>query len=153
MSAEEISELTDLINRANAGKTRIFPGERLGPNSLLAEYSGCRTLILRQNEQPVGTVTTRKEEEGLMVLLLAVDPSATGQALGSILINHAESLAQEMGLSELRLDAVDHGRLVPYYLGEGFREDSRMLLPEGHWGALVPFHLVRMCREIPKADS
>lgn len=65
----------------------------------------------------------------LLIVNLAVDPEAQGQGLGTWLLTHAEAVARELGVGELRLYTNRlMGANIALYLKRGYtvsREDVR----------------------------
>jgi N-acetylglutamate synthase-like GNAT family acetyltransferase len=74
----------------------------------------------------------------LIVENLAVAEAAQGKGLGARLLAHAEQVARDAGLSEVRLytNAAFAGN-VAYYTRRGYRETARTPLPDG--GTTVHF--------------
>lgn len=70
-------------------------------------------------------------EPELYVRLLVTDRAATGSGIGTELLEHARSLARELGARLLRVDcfAGGDGALVRYYEKEGFTRAEEFTVP------------------------
>ncbi|TWD82448.1 N-acetylglutamate synthase-like GNAT family acetyltransferase [Kribbella amoyensis] len=70
-------------------------------------------------------------EPELYVRLLVTDRAAKGTGIGTALLDHARSLAKELGVGMLRVDcfAGGDGALVRYYEGQGFTRAEAFEVP------------------------
>jgi GNAT superfamily N-acetyltransferase len=77
-------------------------------------------------------------EPELYVKLLITDRQWAGHQIGKRLLEHARDIANEAGVSLLRVDcyAGGDGKLVKYYESQGFRRSERLDL-EGGWPCQV----------------
>ncbi|KAJ5301833.1 hypothetical protein N7508_006696 [Penicillium antarcticum] len=77
-------------------------------------------------------------EPELYVRLLVTDRRWAGNGIGTRLLEHARDLANEAGISLLRVDcyAGDDGKLIQYYESQGFGRSERLNL-EGGWPCQV----------------
>jgi GNAT superfamily N-acetyltransferase len=74
----------------------------------------------------------------LWIQNIAVGESRQGSGLGRLLLEHAEEIARQSGLREIRLNTnAAFAANLAIYLHMGFREASRELLPDG--GTMVCF--------------
>ncbi len=153
LSKAEVEAVTSLVNRANAGRREPFVGDRLGADSLVEQYGSGEMVGLFLAGRLIGTMTVCEERAALWVYLLAVDPLHRGERFVHVLLGQASEIALSRGLGWLRLDAVDEGGLVGYYLSLGFEEVERVTKPIGHWGATRPFELVTMERAVTMLSS
>ncbi len=149
MSEAQLHSVTDLVIQANRAKPRIFAGDRLNDGDILEDFPDEVIILALAGCDPVACIIVSTLEQSLWLSLLAVAPPFQGKGIGEKTIWQAETVAAERGLAELALDAVEGGNLVPYYLGLGFREESRRTMPIGHWGSSVSFELVKMTRPVP----
>jgi GNAT superfamily N-acetyltransferase len=141
--------MTELINLANRGHRGVFPGDRMGPDSLRTQYADMLAMRGKAGERLVACGALRADEEALWIYILAVHPERRGEGLGAALIEEAERLAVERSKGWLKLQAVDAGSLIHYYLRLGFEEFYREVKPPGHWGARSSFDLVDLRRTVP----
>ena len=79
-----------------------------------------------------GLIETAAVDRHLLVENVALDPAFQGRGLGRRLMAHAEALATELGLGELRLytNAL-MGSNIRLYAALGFRVDGREEKPDG----------------------
>ncbi|MFZ4506349.1 MAG: GNAT family N-acetyltransferase [Fimbriimonas sp.] len=152
LSEDGVDEVSRFVNRANSPDHtpygEVFSGERLEPGGLLEEFSASHLICLRREAELVGTVVLTPGEGELWVNLLSVAPEERGQGLGEQLLSEAEAFAREHGASYLTLEAVHVGKLITYYLGIGFTELERNLIPAGVWDSHRPFELVKLQRPV-----
>jgi GNAT superfamily N-acetyltransferase len=153
LSATEVSEMTALINRANADRRDLFSGDRLRPTSLQELYGEGDLIAIIADGAPLGSVTVQVKGDSLWIYLLAVDRPYQRMGLGSVLLKLAEEAAIERRLTFLSLEAVDEGSLIRYYEGLGFTEVDRTTKPLGHWGSVRPFELVTLKKSIRPAET
>ena len=145
-SPEVLAQATKIVNLANAAYNRLFPGDRLRPNSIAEEYVQGFLILAHLDANPVGTVTIFIQEDKIKINLLAVSREAKGQQVGANILDFVDKIGREKGLQKLWLEAVDRSNLVQYYLSIGFTEAFRTLMPIGSWGAPETFDLVTMSR-------
>ncbi|KAJ5175775.1 uncharacterized protein N7482_001652 [Penicillium canariense] len=102
------------------------------------------------NEEPPGVIigalaigdrmpyVTPVSEPELYVRLLVTDRQWAGNKIGKRLLEHARDLANEAGVSLLRVDcyAGGDGKLIQYYESQGFKLSERLNV-EGHWPCQV----------------
>lgn len=143
-----LADVTSLVNRANAGRRGVFPGERLRPDTLAGHYGGREMLLLWDGSNPIGVLLVDGREDGFWVFLLAIAPEKQGTGLGESMLEETGRLARERGFTSLILEAVDTGRLLNFYARLGFEEVGRQRCEVGHWGATAPFDLVKMTRPL-----
>lgn len=100
------------------------------PAPMTADYDGVvrsgRSLLAKTGSELVGLVVTAVEEDALLIENLAVLPRSQGSGVGSLLLQKAEDLAREAGLSEVRLytnEAMTEN--ITFYRGRGFVETGR----------------------------
>lgn len=148
MSGAELAEMRDLVILANADRRDLFPGPRLGPHTLEEQYGDDLAMRIRENGELVACGTVNPKEDALWVYILAVHPAKRGCGLGARLVDAAEAKASAAGKPRLRLQAVETGRLIAYYLRLGFEEEARERMPIGHWGAREPFDLVTLGKSV-----
>ncbi len=123
---------------------RVFPGDRLGPAGLLDECRDNTIAIVRAGDELVATFNYAIVRPILKFYLLAVTPKLQGEGLGRQLLDIANDVAQRERCDAIELQAVEGGRLVPYYISLGFREVTRTTMPVGYWDANEPFELITM---------
>ncbi len=152
LSLSDTIELTAVINRASSKEHapfwEIFPKQRLDGVSLTEEYPGFTMVMLQDGDQIVGTQALGVKEEYVVVNLLSVAPEYRGHGLGSQLLDIATKFAKDRDRKGLTLEAIDVGRLIPFYQSLGFVEVSRITQPIGRWESVKEFELVTLIREV-----
>lgn len=92
--------------------------------------------LLEENGRLAALIEMRAEHDHLLIVNIAVDPDRHGQGLGSRLLRHAETVAREIGVSEMRL--YTNEKMEPniaLYKARGYRETGRE--PAGPLGSVV----------------
>jgi N-acetylglutamate synthase-like GNAT family acetyltransferase len=143
-----LDEIKELINDANRKRPRIFPGDRMWPDGLRDEHNDHHVILCYFQGRMAGCVLMKEKEGSLWIYLLAVTASLQGMGLGASLLSRAEQRARDQHLESLRLEAVDQGHLVDYYLALGFDVEGRRTMPEGHWKSTEPFVLTTMVKRL-----
>jgi ribosomal protein S18 acetylase RimI-like enzyme len=143
-----LSEVTALINVANTVFSRLFPGERLEPNTIADKHREYNLVTVYEDGLLIATMSTIAVDGGLKVELLAVAPEAQGRQVAKLVLDQAGSIAESLGLPKVWLEAVEIGNLVPYYKKLGFTEDLRRRMPLGYWDSFEEFDLVTLSRPI-----
>jgi predicted N-acetyltransferase YhbS len=73
--------------------------------------------------------------------------------LGSTLVEHAEGEARGAGRRAVAIDVVKEAGLVPFYEKRGYRvageHDGQSWNGDADWGAVIPWHMVDMRKELP----
>ncbi len=111
------------------------------PAPMTADYAAAvrahRVDLAFEENDLVGLIETRAEPDHLLVINVAVAPSRQGQGLGRRLLAHAESLARDSGLAELRLYTnAAFLRNIRIYLAFGYDLERRDTTA---WGVRVQF--------------
>jgi len=141
-----LDQATDVINRANAARVRIFSGLRLEENMLALEYPNSLLVIGSEAGVAIATMACETSGVALKVELVAVVPEAKGRLIAAKILERADQIAAQRELTSLLIEVVDIGGLIAYYEKLGFVEDSRVTKPQGYWDSSMPFDLVTMSR-------
>lgn len=103
-TAADATAIRDLTRLAYAKWVPLIGRE---PLPMTADYDRAiaehRIDLAERDGELIGLVETIPAEEHLLIENLAVDPDAQGQGLGERLLRHAEAVAREQGVPEIRL--------------------------------------------------
>jgi GNAT superfamily N-acetyltransferase len=110
------------------------------PRPMTADYERAVAEHIIHLLEDRGTTTAliemKPEPDHLLIVNVAVRPDLHGQGIGSRLLGHAEAIARDLGLSELRL--YTNAKMEPnirLYAARGYRETHRE--PAGSLGIVV----------------
>ena len=77
------------------------------PRPMTADYESAVVAhiidILEDGSTPAALIEMKPESDHLLIVNIAVHPDRHGQGIGSRLLRHAESVARDLDLSEMRL--------------------------------------------------
>lgn len=118
----EADLIRDLVRAAYARWVPVIGRE---PRPMIADYATAlqqhRIDLLLRDGKIVGLIEYRSEPDHLWIENIAIRPEHQGRGLGRDLLAHAEAVAEEMGLTHLRLltnGAFDAN--IRLYLRQGF---------------------------------
>jgi GNAT superfamily N-acetyltransferase len=138
-----------LVNDANEKHLWFFSEEYLYTYGEAAqEMADSDLLLLELDGEVVGTVVLHYEGEVLRLKMLAVARAYQGQGLGTRLLQIAGEVARSRHASSLRLIAIAETGGIGFYLRRGFRVVSEVRESPGVWGAIAPFNLAVMEKEV-----
>jgi ribosomal protein S18 acetylase RimI-like enzyme len=103
-------------------------GMRPGPMNCdhAAEIERGETFVLMDEEELIGLVVIVVEPDHLEIENVAVDPARQGEGNGARLLEHAETIAWNLGLDEVRLYThVLMTENIEIYTRRGYRETER----------------------------
>ncbi len=84
--------------------------------------------------------------------LLAVDTSLHRGGIGSLLVEHAETLARDAGARTMRIETVKQAGLTPFYVRQGYRiigeTDGQVWNGGADWGADAPWQMVDLEKDL-----
>ncbi len=84
--------------------------------------------------------------------LLAVDVSLHRSGLGSMLAEHAETVARDAGATAVSIETVKQAGLMPFYERRGYvpvgETDGQVWNGGADWGAAGPWQMVDMKKEL-----
>jgi GNAT superfamily N-acetyltransferase len=149
LSTEERHELVQLVNAAFGRHAWLFPVDRTTDEGFQGEIQGKELLILREESgPPLAMAAFQIIEHTLHFGMAVVAPSMQGRGLGGQLVSVLEGHATALGLHGVDLETVVEIGNEAYYRARGYvvlRTETR---PAGTWGALKPFTLVHMFKEL-----
>lgn len=146
---EDVSSLNNLINSAYRGESskkgwtteaNILEGKRTTEAELIAIIQDQKNTILKysENNEIIGCVLLKEKENELYLGMLTVSPELQNSGIGKKLMQQAEILALDLGLSKIvmtvisireeliswykRHDFVDTGLREPFPVSEVFNQ-------------------------------
>ena len=127
--AKAVDSTHGFLSPQHRAEIDILVREQFLPNAKL-------WLAVRPDDQAIGFLVM----DGDMIDALFVDPAVHGQGVGSLLLDHAATLAGP----PLRVEASEQAaNALPFYLARGFRIVGRT--PTDHDGR--PYPLVQLVRD------
>lgn len=101
---DEVDALSTIVQRAYEGYVARI-GRRPAPmdDDYVARIESGQVSVATVDGVLVGLIVTVLAPDHLMIENVAVDPAHHGQGLGGALLTHAEQIAKDAGVSELRL--------------------------------------------------
>ena len=131
--------IRDLV-RAVYGKWVPLIGRE--PKPMRADYAAAiaahRFALLEEGGALMALIEMAVEPEYLLIENIAVAEAAQGKGIGSALLHHAESVAGQLGLLELRLYTnARMDRNIKFYQQAGFHETGRRPNPHRPGWTLV----------------
>ena len=110
------------------------------PRPMTADYDRATLAhmidLVEKDGHLAGLIEMSAETDHLMIINIAVHPDGQGRRLGSRFLQHAEAVARELGLSEMRLYTnAGMERNIALYRSRGYVETSRE--PAGELGTVV----------------
>jgi ribosomal protein S18 acetylase RimI-like enzyme len=149
LSTEQRRELVKLVNAAFGRHAWLFLVERTTDEGFASETQGKELLVLREpSGPPLAMAAFEVIERTLHFGMAVVAPSMQGRGLGGQLVSVLERHATALGLEGVDLETVVEIGNEAYYRARGYvvlRTETR---PAGTWGALKPFTLVHMWKEL-----
>jgi ribosomal protein S18 acetylase RimI-like enzyme len=126
-TAADVGAIEETVERAYGGYV-----ERIGmrPGPMDADYAeqvrGGLVSVVEKDGEVVGLLVLVGMPDHLLVENVAVDPGRQGEGIGRVLLAHAEDVAREAGLGEMRL--YTHSKMAEnraLYSRLGYRETDR----------------------------
>jgi GNAT superfamily N-acetyltransferase len=144
----DVDALVPMINAAyDRTEHHVFPGSRraerhhiggLIPGMVVAEFDG----------RVAGCVHIDVSGVPAHYGLLAVDVSLHRSGIGSMLVEHAETVARNAGATAVRIETVKQADLMPFYERRGYtfvgETDGQVWNGGADWGAAIPWQMVDM---------
>ena len=144
----DVDALVPMINAAyDRTEQHIFPGSRraerhdiggLIPGMVVAELDG----------RVAGCIHIDVSGVPAHYGLLAVDVSLHRSGIGSLLVEHAETVARDAGATAVRIETVKQAGLMPFYERRGYEfvgeTDGQIWYAGADWGAAISWHMVDM---------
>ncbi len=118
--------MSTVAKRAYGGYVELI-GVRPHPmdDDYAAKIRNGHTFVAEEGKV-VGLLVLFVEDDGLLLENVAVNPESQGEGIGRALLDHAESVARELGLPVVRLYTnAAMTRNIEMYKRRGYLEDSR----------------------------
>lgn len=124
--AADAPAITALVDRAYRGYLPRMTGRPRPMDDDFADKIAGALVVVADDGGIVGLIILEIHPDHLFIDNVAVDPCRQGSGLGRLLLGHAEDVARQHGLAELRLytNAVMTEN-VAIYTHLGYREDDR----------------------------
>lgn len=131
-TAKDVSSLNELINSAYRGESskkgwtteaNILEGKRTTEAELTEIIRDKKNIILKysENNQITGCVMLKKKENELYLGMLTVSPELQNSGIGKKLLQQAEILASELGLSKIVMTVISvREELISWYKRRGY---------------------------------
>jgi GNAT superfamily N-acetyltransferase len=147
-TADDLEVLVPLINAAyDRTEHHIFPGSRRTERHDISEFID-GIVIAEVEDRILGCIHVDVSSDPAHYGLLAVDVSLHRSGLGSLLVEHAETMARDAGASAVRIETVKQAGLIPFYQRRGYRvvgeTDGQFWNGGADWGAIIPWQMVDM---------
>jgi predicted N-acetyltransferase YhbS len=144
----DIDVLVPMINAAyDRTEQHVFPGTRRAERHDVSQMVG-GIVIAEQDGRIAGCIHVDVSSDPAHYGLLAVDVSLHRSGIGSILVEHAESMAREAGATAIRIETVKQAGMMPFYERRGYRvageTDGQVWNGGADWGAAGPWDMVDM---------
>jgi ribosomal protein S18 acetylase RimI-like enzyme len=141
--------LNQLVNNAYRGaeskkgwttEADMLDGTRIDEAALLDLLTRPDTIVLKyeENNELLGCVELRKEENKLYLGMLSVKPDTQGKGVGKKLLAAAEDIAHALHCTAIKMNVID-GRqeLIDWYIRCGYKltgERKPFIVPDTRWG-------------------
>ncbi len=133
-STEDISSLNKLINSAYRGESskkgwtteaNLLEGSRTSEKELFEIIQDKKNTILKftENNEIIGCVLLIEKENELYLGMLTVSPELQNSGIGKKLLQQAEILASELGLSKIGMTVISvRKELISWYNRHGYED-------------------------------
>jgi GNAT superfamily N-acetyltransferase len=144
----DVDALVPMINAAyDRSEHHIFPGSRRTERHDIGQLIG-GIVVAEQEGRIAGCVHIDAGSDPAHYGLLAVDVSLHRSGLGSLLVEHAETVARDAGATAVRIETVKQAGLIPFYEQRGYvlvgETDGQVWNGGADWGAAGPWQMVDM---------
>jgi N-acetylglutamate synthase-like GNAT family acetyltransferase len=144
--------LVQLINAAyDRTEHLIFLGSRRTERHDIGQLIG-GIVVAEQEGRIAGCVHIDAASDPAHYGLLAVDVSQHRSGLGSMLVEHAETVAREAGATAVSIETVKQAGLMPFYERRGYvlvgETDGQVWNGGADWGAAGPWQMVDMKKDL-----
>jgi N-acetylglutamate synthase-like GNAT family acetyltransferase len=133
-TTSDIPAIVRLINSAYRGESskqgwtteaELIEGDRMNAdsmNDLINSPDALMRKCVSHQHSIVGCVSLAIRANDLYVSLLTVSPDIQAKGIGKLLLNDAEDMARNWGITQLSLDVISlRKELIDYYLRRGFK--------------------------------
>ena len=147
-TADDIEVLVPLINAAyDATEHHVFPGSRRADRHDISRLA--EDIVVAELPSGIaGCVHIDVSGDPAHYGLLAVDVSLHRSGIGSLLIEHAETIARDAGATAVRIETVKQAGLISFYERRGYRvvgeTEGQIWNGGADWGAIIPWQMVDM---------
>ena len=130
---DDAAAITALVRDAYAPWVALIGRE---PKPMTIDYAQAlaanRFDLLEEDGRLLGLIETAMAADHLLIVNIAVGPDLHGRGIGQGLLAHAEDLARQAGLAELRLYTNQKfARNIEIYRRFGYAIDREEILPNG----------------------
>jgi GNAT superfamily N-acetyltransferase len=144
----DVRMLVPMINAAyDRTEHEVFPGSRRTERHDISQLID-GIVIAEIGGGIVGCIHIDVSGDPAHYGLLAVDASLHRSGLGSLLVEHAETIATEAGAAAVRIETVKQAGLTPFYERRGYciigETDGQVWNSGADWGAVIPWQMVEM---------
>ena len=147
-SAEDVSELTKLINAAFVVEHPVFDGDRIDERGTSEFLEKGKFLIAEDSSGTAGCVFCELRGDRGYLGLLAVDPPRQGTGLGRKLVAAAEDYFRGVGCSAVDLRVISpRTPLPPFYRRLGYVEIGTAPFSQSTQ-TKVPGHYILMSKQL-----
>lgn len=148
-SVADAKALDLLVNSAYRGEssrqgwtteTDLIEGTRIDEASLteLIKKKGTIVLICQEENELLGCVELRKDEDKLYLGMLSVRPDRQGKGIGKIFLEAAEENAKQQHCSKIYMTVISiRKELIDWYVRHGYEltgEKKPFTVPDISWG-------------------
>ena len=162
------AHLIALVNDAFLKHEWLFPGiERTDAEDFAEETANADLVLVRDHaaprpafaspaaltlpDAPVALAVIHPDGDdptALYVGMVTVPRSLQGRGYGGAVMEAAETVARQRGLSRVTLTTISQLGTTAYYEPRGYSIISRVERPAGFWGSSAPYTLVRMVKTL-----
>ena len=132
--AQKIEKLVNSAYRGDYSKqgwtteADLLDGQRTDEGKLLEmiESKDSRIELLLEDDRLLGCVYLNLEAGALYLGMLTVEPTLQDKGYGKVLLQRAEDVAREMGMTEIRMTVINNRpELMAYYERRGYKPTGK----------------------------
>ena len=164
ISLARLEEIVELVNKAYSRHNWLFPNPRTTLEDFRQEAVGADVVALTTRvgtsaeRKIIATALVRPVEDrnsewkrpdlNLYLEMFAVEPTQQGRGRGSHLLIEIERLARQRGYHKITLFSDVESGNADYYPRHGYSVVSEELKPARTWGALTPYRVRKLEKEV-----